>query len=217
MLKKLAPLFLVILLAGVFLPLVSLASGRYKACNEVKEGKCVDAGREVCYEGIVPCGKGVVVCPDVGAADATGADQRNCWGCPLAKPNCSEGEKKCVGGVLTDGPMYCQLCHFFVMIDGIIDYVLIMIVPPLAILMLVIGGVMFYFGGAKPELLSTSKTLFKGVVIGLVLIYGAYMIVGLVLSVLGAADVNPVKDAFNSQTGVFKINCPISLPPPPAP
>ena len=109
--------------------------------------------------------------------------------------------------------MHCQLCHVFIMIDGIIDYVLINIIPYVTVLMLVIGGVMFYFGGAKPELLGKSKTLFKGVVIGLVLIYGAYMIVGILLSVLGAANINPINQVFDKDKGVFEINCPIKMPP----
>ena len=73
--------------------------------------------------------------------------------------------------------------------------------------MIVIGGIMLYFGGAKPELIGRAKTLFKSVGTGLFLIYGAFMVLGVFLTVLGAADMSPVKNIF--QNGVFSINCPI--------
>jgi len=199
MLNKLAPLFLVVLVFGMFLPLAASA-GHYSAFGGVEEGEGIGTPRDVCYEGIVPCGKNVVVCPEGNA---------ECRGCPVGKPDCGESEKECVGGVQQN--MHCQLCHSFVMIDGIIDYVLISIIPYITVLMLVIGGIMFYFGGAKPELLGKSKTLFKGVIIGLVLIYGSYMIVGFFLSILGATEINPISEAFDADTGVFKVNCPIKI------
>ena len=196
MLKKLVPLFLVILLAGVFLPLVSLAAegNTYEACQLDASGKCVTT-YTVCYSGIVPCGKKVCV----GSAPTWNKDSEVCESCDQVE--------------LSANALPCQFCHLFIMIDGIVDYVLIMIVPSLTLLILVVGGIMFYFGGAKPELLSKSKTLFKGVVIGLILIYGAYMIVGIALTILGVADVNPMRSAFDSNKGVFKIDCRVTLPP----
>lgn len=209
MLKKLAPLFLVILLAGVFFPLKSLAAGghMYNACELDSTGKCAK-DYTVCYEGIVPCGK--KVCVGEGSSDDTLGNTFVTW---------NETKERCedCNVVLSENPIPCQFCHFFIMIDGIIDYVLVMIVPSLTVLMLVIGGVMFYFGGAKPDLISKSKTLFKGVIIGLLLIYGAYMLVGLALTVLGAVNVNPMSEVFDAKRGVFTIDCQVSIPPAPAP
>ena len=39
----------------------------------------------------------------------------------------------------------CTLCHFFLMIERIIDFLLFRIVPALAALMMAIGGVMMLF------------------------------------------------------------------------
>lgn len=134
-------MFLFALLGGLFFPLVSLAVGHYEVYEEVIEGK--REVRDVCYEGLVPCGKEVLVCPD---------SNKKCW---------DKKTGRCEGATLTKKPLHCQICHFFVMIDDIIDYVILKIVPPLAVLMLVIGGVMLYFGGAKPELIGRAKTLFR--------------------------------------------------------
>ena len=164
-------------------------SGIDKATGKCKSGQ----ERKVCYDGIVPCGKNVAV--------AGSASEDVHW---------NDTDKTCTGG--NQVVVNCQLCHFFVIIDGIMDFILVDIVPPLTVAMLVIGGVLFYFSGAKPELRNTSKTLFKDVLIGLVLIYGAYMIVGIVLMVLGAAHMNPLKDVFDSSRGIFSITCPVELP-----
>jgi len=166
-------------------------------------GACKAVGAEgglgtpkVCYEGMVPCGKNVRV-DDLLAV-------------PPSLVTWSETNKACAGG--RQAIVNCQLCHFFVMIDGLMDFLLVDIVPPITVAMLVIGGVMFYFNGFKPKLRTDAITLFKSVVIGLFLIYGAYMLVGIFLTVIGSATINPIKDVFDSSNGVFSILCPVEVP-----
>jgi len=184
--KKITRLFLIIFLGELFYPLISLA-GTYQ----------IDS-KTATYEGLVPCGKCVDVSPAVdftslpdGIQEAT---RRYC--------KVTNGSKVFV---------FCQFCHFFVMIDGIFKFVLINLVPPIAVLMLVVGGIMFYFAGGRPELVTQGKKLIQAVIIGLVLAYGAYLIIGFVLSAIGAAQVSPIKDVWKG--GIFKIRCPIELKP----
>lgn len=143
-------------------------------------------GAKVCYEGFVPCG--------------------------LDKPYWKNGSVingKCQGDKVAGG-VSCQFCHFFVMINGIVKFILIHVVPYLAVLMLAAGGIMFYLGGGKPDLLSRGKSLITGVIIGLFLIYGSYMLVGIFLSVLGANEWSGLADW--AAQGPFSINCPIKIP-----
>lgn len=84
-----------------------------------------------------------------------------------------------------DQTVSCTLCHFFVMIDGIIKFLLGYIVPPLAALMIAIGGGMYIIGQGKPEMLARAKKLFTSVVFGLLIIYGAWLIVNLFLTAIG--------------------------------
>lgn len=173
--QKAIILFSIILLGGLLLPLTSLAGGMYKA-----------DGTDVCYEGLVPCGKDVYI--------------GGRW-----------EEGKCIGGALA--PIRCQFCHFFVMLDAIIDFVLIQLVPPVAILMLVIGGVMFMFAhfsdgaipGGSPKLLLQAKTLMKTVIIGLAIIFIAWIIIDLFFALIGVAEWTGL------QEGWFQIKCPILL------
>lgn len=145
----------------------------------------------VCYEGLVPCGKNVTV----------GTEAEVSW---------DKDNKACAGG--KPAIVNCQLCHFFVIIDGIMDFLLVDIVPYITIAMLVIAGAMFYFRGFKEGLQKTAVNIFKDVFIGLFLIYGSYMIVGIFLMVIGTAHINPIKDVFDSKNGVFSIICPVEVP-----
>lgn len=197
--KKITASCTLLCLLTLALPAGVFAGGEYKANlyqdlnkngkpdNNEKSGGGWKENQNISYEGFVPCGNNV----------------------------CANGimkDSKCEPpGTLIEGKTNpCQLCHAFVMANGMISYLLINIVPILAVFMLVIGGVMFYFGGANPGLLGKAKTLIKGIVIGLFLIYGAYMIIGIFLAVLGAAEISTIKGIFKH--GVFSVKCPIDIP-----
>ena len=174
-------IFLIILLGGLLFPLISSA-GTYTA-----------DGTTISYQGLVPCGTEV----------------------------CVNGVYEKVNGEICTGEekfIRCQFCHFFVMLDETIDFVLFKLVPPIAILMLVIGGVMFMFahlGGAEilpgggaggPKMLGQAKKLVTSVVIGLIIIFAAWIIIDLFFSLIGVAEWTGL------QEGWFTINCTVQLP-----
>jgi hypothetical protein len=94
----------------------------------------------------------------------------------------------------------CQLCHFFVLFKNIIDFLLFKIVPVLAILMLVIGGLMFILAylspgevlptGEKggPKLLIQAKKLINSVIFGLIIIFAGWLIVNTFFQIIGVAE-----------------------------
>lgn len=88
----------------------------------------------------------------------------------------------------TDQPR-CQPCHLFELANNIINYLLAFIIPILAPLMLVLGGIILivaYMNPDKgPEYVKTARGIFKTVVIGLVVIYTAWIIVSLFFQVTG--------------------------------
>ena len=104
--------------------------------------------------------------------------------------------------------MPCTFCHFFVMFNKIVQFVVVDIVPVVAVLMLVIGGVMFYFAGGSPRLLAQGKSLIVYAIVGLVVVYGAYLIVGLVLQVVGVEKWTGLSQWF--ENGSFEVKCEIS-------
>jgi len=97
----------------------------------------------------------------------------------------------------------CQLCHFFVMTDKILDFVFLRLVPAIAVLMLLIGGIMFFFAGGNPQTLSQAKSVITATVMGLVIIFAAWLIVNTFFGMIGVASWTGL------QGGWFSINCPI--------
>ncbi len=192
--KKITILVLIFVLGGIIFPLTSQAvAGIYSGYKDDNENGKVDTGElsnsiSVCYEGFVPCGV-----------------KKPCWeGATVNNGRCDGGSS-----VNSGYGVPCTFCHFFVMLNGIIGYILVNIVPYLAVLMLVIGGVMYYFGGGKPELITKGKKVLIGVVIGLFLIYGSYMLVGIFLNILGATEWAGLS---SWGQGFFIIDCPIAIP-----
>lgn len=95
----------------------------------------------------------------------------------------------------------CQLCDFFVMFDRIIDFFLLNIVPPIAVLMLVISGIMFFVAGGDPAGVGKAKKMLWSTLIGLGIIYGAFLAISTFLTVIGVAETGPI------QEGWFKYPC----------
>ncbi|MDP2909883.1 MAG: hypothetical protein Q8N69_02305, partial [bacterium] len=82
----------------------------------------------------------------------------------------------------------CTLCDLFVLANNIVHMLLFRIVPVLAALLIAIGGIMMiyaYAGAGGPSTLEKAKALFKSVIIGLLIIYCAWLIVNLFLFTLG--------------------------------
>ena len=182
------------------------------ACSECgSDPKCYCLSEELVdhpahYKGLVPCGKCVCTsyfdnngkCVDMKTFKATNIDRAE--GCATS----GQASTSCIY-------VPCNFCHFFIMFNGIVKFVLVYIVPPIAALVLMIGGIMFYFAGGNTNLVAKAKGLIMNAIIGLALVYGAYLIVGAILSALGVASWTTLGDWAN--TGAFTINCKVPLPP----
>ncbi len=87
-----------------------------------------------------------------------------------------------------DGQPACELCHLFIMFDGIVRFTIFTIVPAIAILMLIIGGLWFYFSVGDPTRTKQATDIIKSTLIGLLVVYLAWSIVILVFTVIGAVE-----------------------------
>jgi hypothetical protein len=106
-----------------------------------------------------------------------------------------------------EGQDPCTLCDFFVLIDNIIDFVLLRLAPPIALLMLIIGGGMFMLAAGDPQKVTTGRKIITSVLIGLVIIYGSYFFVGLILQRIGLAEwIEPYYESWWNE-GAFTIPC----------
>jgi hypothetical protein len=101
----------------------------------------------------------------------------------------------------------CEFCDLFVLLDNFIDFFFIKIVLPVATLMIVIGGIMFFVAAGNPQKITTAKSILTSVAIGLFLIFGAWLILGLFFQAIGLADWT--KNIYQNwwQKGFFEIPC----------
>src|SRR4030066_1787315 len=82
----------------------------------------------------------------------------------------------------------CKLCHVFLMFDRIVDFVLVNMVPPIAALMLVVGGVMFFASAGDPSGLGKAKSLLTSVIFGLIIVYGAWLVINTFFMTIGVSE-----------------------------
>ena len=103
----------------------------------------------------------------------------------------------------------CTLCHFFVLIENILEFVFFNITPPLALLMLIIGGGMFMLAAGDPAKITKARTIITTTLIGIVIIYGAFFLVGLLLQSVHLATWT--NDIYKNwwEKGFFSIDCPL--------
>ena len=96
-----------------------------------------------------------------------------------------------------DQTVPCNICHLFVMGERIVDLVLFKIVPPIAILVAAIAGFMFIFGGgADPGLIGQARSILRSLLIGMAIVYGAWILVNTFLTFIGLAEFSPLKEWF---------------------
>ena len=96
----------------------------------------------------------------------------------------------------------CQLCHLFVLLDSIVDFVLFKIILPLATLLLVIGGILFIFNAENPENVTKGKAILTSTVIGLIIIFAAWLIINSFVMLIGVSEWTGLRE------GWFQIECP---------
>lgn len=108
----------------------------------------------------------------------------------------------------------CTFCDFFVMFDRIIDFLLVPcvynnyfpLVPAIGALMLAIGGFMYIFaysgmGEGGAEQLNKAKKIFTSIVIGFIIVYSAWLLVGLFFQAIGVSEWTELKE------GWWEIQC----------
>lgn len=82
----------------------------------------------------------------------------------------------------------CTLCDLFTLVKNILDCVLFRIVPVVAVLLIAYGGLLMiiaYAEGSGEEKLGKAKKTISAVIIGLLIIYGSWLIVDTFLKTIG--------------------------------
>jgi uncharacterized membrane protein YvlD (DUF360 family) len=111
----------------------------------------------------------------------------------LAFPSISFAQYDCSAPIVPCRLGECTFCDLFKLLNNIINYLLWCLVPPLAILMIVIAGFLYVgvileFLPGGMETISQAKRIFTSVVIGVILAYAAWALISLFLMALGYKD-----------------------------
>ena len=104
----------------------------------------------------------------------------------------------------------CEFCDIFVLINKILSFVLNTLVPAIAVLFLIFGGLYMLFARGNPGTLGQAKSILTAVVIGIVIIFIAWVALNTFLSYMKVAEWTGFFDnpATSEKEGWWKINCP---------
>lgn len=97
----------------------------------------------------------------------------------------------------------CTLCDLFLLVDNIFDFALKRIVPALAVIGVIWGGFVFLTAGGKPERVQDGRKILINTFVGLLIAYGAFVIVGFILGALSSA----AGGFFSFENGNIEIHC----------
>jgi hypothetical protein len=111
----------------------------------------------------------------------------------------------------------CQVCSLFELLDNIQDFLLVPSdfnnnAPPIPIIgaiFLLIGGFYLLAAAGSPERLQKAKTILTATIVGLVIIYSAWLLMGAVLSSVGVAKWGN----FTSPQNWLQVECNVDLSP----
>jgi len=79
----------------------------------------------------------------------------------------------------------CNLGHFFVMFANIYAFIIKYIATTLAVIMITVGAIFMLISAGNPNLAGTGKKMVYSAIIGLVLVFGSYLIIDALLKIMG--------------------------------
>lgn len=107
----------------------------------------------------------------------------------------------------------CNRCDTFRLIDNVIHLVIEGIVPPVAAVLFIVGGLMIVLAGANPKWIETGKNIFWNTFIGLVVIFSSWIIVNTFIQSFGPDQARDNWFRFTCRDSVITGPGGISLPP----
>lgn len=189
--KKLLNYFIIILLFGFFVLFLNINILHAQLCTEL--GCRPVCGKEGTYKGhdltgyrcVNPNSDEVVANSCLSGSQYTDIEAEKCPGqCNPFTPECT----KCCKLKPTAGAGDYTLNDFMNKVVGLARWIL-GITGSLALLFFIYGGVMFLISGGNSERVTKAKQIIIGAVIGLIIVFTAYMIIGFVMKTMGATSI----------------------------
>lgn len=71
----------------------------------------------------------------------------------------------------------CDVCDFFSMADDIIKFITTKAVPLVAVILVVVGGVMWMFSAGSEERIKKGKAILTSTIVGLIIVYTSWILI----------------------------------------
>jgi len=116
----------------------------------------------------------------------------------------------CEGPIVPPCAPTCGFCDLFDLLENILAFVLTCLVPIVGTIMLVWGGFTFLSAGTSPGKIEQAKNIITAVVIGIVIIFVAWVFLNTFLTSIGVAEWTGLVDDTETEeveAGWWKIEC----------
>lgn len=121
------------------------------------------------------------------------------------------GTEKNADGTIANS---CDLCKLYDLADNIIDFLLFNFILPVAVVALLIGGILLLASRGSPQMLEMGKTAISNTVVGVLIAFGAWLIIGTVVNTLGYnGRISPAWNVFPGCQAPIKPPAPIVIVP----
>ena len=91
------------------------------------------------------------------------------------------------------GQKACTVCDFFVGIKNIVDFLTEAVAMPVAVIILIYGGVMLLTSGGSEDKIRKGKSALWQAVWGLIIVFAAWLIIDTIIKWLGAGGMGEIQ------------------------
>jgi hypothetical protein len=106
-------------------------------------------------------------------------------GCDITIVPCGTDEND--DGEISGGEM-CQFSDIFILVNNILVYVMTCLAPIVSAIMLIFGGFYYMIAGVNPGKLEEGKKIITAAIVGLVIIFVAWILLNTFLTSMGVAE-----------------------------
>ncbi|MEK7173889.1 MAG: pilin, partial [Patescibacteria group bacterium] len=97
----------------------------------------------------------------------------------------------------------CDLCNLYNLASNVVNYCLFCLILPISAIALLIGGILMLSSMGNPQRLQSGKTAITNTVIGVVLAFAAWLVIGTIVNTLGYEN-KGFSGAWNTFPGCIK-------------
>jgi len=102
---------------------------------------------------------------------------------------------------IPDDPGQITFCHFFVLLKNFVDFIMFQLGPLMAVFYIAWMGFLWVTSGEDPSNIQKTKGVLKAIFTGFIIMFAAWLVVGLFMMVIGVADWTGLKE------GWYQIKC----------